>query len=287
MKRNSFKFLIAGASGQLAGAFKEFLRKENLPFLAPEEKELDITRREQIQQVIDTQRPSVILNCAAFNQVDAAEDTPEAAFRVNRDAAATLAKVCQEKGLFLVHFGTDYVFDGTKTIPYTEDDGPHPLGVYGQSKWEGEKAVAAGCRDYLIFRLSWVFGEGQNNFLARLSSWGQSKETLNVSSDETSSPTYTRDIVPVVINALERRLRGLYHLTNKGFCSRYELAKFFFEITRQKKTLIPVASGSFGLKARRPKFSALSHEKLASQLGVELPAWRDAVKRFLDTGYLT
>lgn len=275
------KFLITGSSGQLAVEFKLFFDDNNIAYSAPEEKDLDITNAAQLEAVIAGEKPDVILNCAAYNQVDKVEEEPEAAFKINADAVENLALLCKKYNIFLVHFSSDYVFDGTKQGFYIESDKTNPINKYGQSKLKGEEAVIKHLDKYLILRLSWVIGRGKQNFLFKVHSWAKEKEVLQISADEVSVPTYTEDIVDVGIMAIERRLIGLYHLTNNGYCSRYELAKYFITKMGLSNLIMPVPMSTFEVKAPRPKFSAMSGGKISRQLGVSIPKWEYGVDRFV------
>lgn len=264
----------------MARAFVEKLEKEGVPCRAEQFRSLDITDPERLEEVLDEVRPGVVLNCAAYNRVDEAENSREQAFRVNSDAVRHMARLCNTRKIFLVHFSSDYVFDGTQGTVYKEEDRPNPVNVYGASKLAGEKSVPEEMKDYLVFRLSWVFGEGENNFLSKLEGWDQEKGMLKIASGETSSPSYTRDIAEMVMLALHKSLRGLYHLCNSGFCARYEWARYYFHL--KNKDIKPVLSSPLILPARRPAFSAMSNEKLSAALNVRIPDWQDAVKRFVE-----
>jgi dTDP-4-dehydrorhamnose reductase len=273
------KFLITGAGGQLARAFISSLEAQGLEYLAPRKDQLDITDAGQVMAVVGRYRPDVLINCAAYNQVDIAQEHPGAAFSVNSDAVGNLAAACKHLNIFLVHFSSDYIFDGEKGELYTEEDAPNPLSVYGKSKLKGEEAVREGLNDFLIFRLSWVFGEGQNNFLYKLTQWARDKKSIQVVDDEISVPTFTEDVVKVVLLALERGLKGTYHLTNSGQCSRHEWAKYYFEKKGAAIEVCPVSSDRFPVKARRPRNSPMSSKKICDELNISIPSWQDAVDR--------
>ncbi len=187
----------------------------------------------------------------------------------------------QKKWNFLVHYGTDYVFDGAKESYYTETDSTYPLNVYGESKLSGERMLAAETDKFLLFRVSWVFGRGTANFLHKLSEWAKDREVLKIVCNQVSVPTYTEDIVKYTIAALQNGLSGVYHLPNSGYASRYEVARYYIERLGLKRTVLPVDSNYFNERARRPYFSAMSNKKLSKELGVEIPGWADAVDRFV------
>lgn len=277
----SKSFLITGSNGQLATEFKLFFDDNNFSYSSPEEKDLDITSAENLEAVISSEKPEIIINCAAYNHVDKAEDDPDTAFKVNSEAVGNLAVLCKKYGIFLVHFSSDYVFDGTKQGFYIESDIANPINKYGQSKLKGEAAVINHLEKYLIMRLSWVFGSGKQNFLSKVFDWSKEKQVLEISADEVSVPTYTEDVVDVVMMAIEKRINGLYHLNNSGYCSRYELAKYFIGKMGMPNLVLPVPMSNFKTKAPRPRFSAMSNGKISRQLNITIPKWEYGVDRFV------
>ncbi len=279
------KYLITGKNGQLARAFIRRFEKESVAFSAPDESQCDITSESAVLDIIGSHRPDVIINCAAYNLVDKAEKEYEKALAVNATGPQHLAYAAKKYNAFLIHFGSDYVFDGLKQNGlYIEDDVVNPLNAYGKSKLEGEKLVQEGLDSFLIFRLSWVFGEGLQNFIHKLVEWSKKTEYLKITCDEFSVPTYTDTVVDITLTALERNLSGLYHLTNSGFCSRYEWARLIVDTLGINKFIRPVPIASFNLPARRPVFSAMSNEKISNLLGLQIPPWDEAVRSFLSEG---
>jgi dTDP-4-dehydrorhamnose reductase len=276
-------YLITGGSGQLAASFKKRLGSRSMEFLAPDESRFDITDRKSIREVMGSFHPRVIINCAAYNLVDKAEQDRERAFRVNAEGPRLLAEEALRSGAVLVHFGSDYVFDGLKQDGlYRESDPVGPLSEYGKSKLAGERAVGDVLGDRsLVFRLSWVFGEGKQNFIVKLLEWAAAQEYLRVACDEFSAPTWTESVVDVTLQALDQGVSGLYHLTNSGYCSRYEWAKAILRKKGIDKFIRPVSMDSFDLPAKRPKFSAMSNRTITDKLGISIPVWEEAVDRFL------
>jgi len=213
--------LLTGTSGQLAKEFQRILPERGLEFAAPLEEKLDISNFEQVKCAIEEIRPDVIINCAAYNLVDEAEEEPYLAFKVNSDAVGNLAVLCRRFNIFLVHFSTDYVFDGRKKEFYIEEDLANPVNKYGESKLKGEELIKRHLNNFLILRLSWVIGKGRRNFLYKLFNWTKQKRILKISCDEVSVPTYVEDVVHTTLLSLKKGLKGFYHLTNSGYCSRY------------------------------------------------------------------
>jgi dTDP-4-dehydrorhamnose reductase len=276
------KFLIAGKNGQLAQAFVRTFDRRSLEYLAPDEKDLDITDFGKIDGIVASFRPDVIINCAAYNLVDKAEQEKEKAFLVNATGPQLLARAARKHGAQLVHYSSDYVFDGRKESGlYREGDETGPLNEYGKSKLKGEQLVREETSGHLIFRLSWVFGDGKQNFVHKLAEWARSSEYLKIACDEFSVPTYTHTIADVTLKALEQGVSGLHHLTNSGFCSRYEWARLVLSVLGISKFIRPVSMDSFNLPAKRPKFSAMSNEQIARLLGIRIPEWSEAVSTFL------
>jgi dTDP-4-dehydrorhamnose reductase len=279
------KYLVTGKNGQLARAFIRRFEEKSIDFHAPDESRLDITDVKAVADVVGSYKPEIIINCAAYNLVDKAEQDKDAAFAVNAIGPQNIAQAAAKQKALLVHFGSDYVFDGLKEDGlYVESDPINPVNVYGKSKLAGEQHVIKELDRYLIFRLSWVFGEGKQNFIYKLSSWAANNEYLKIACDEFSVPTHTKTVVDATLKALEKGITGLYHLTNTGFCSRYEWAKLILSSLGVNKFIRPVTMDAFELPAKRPKFSAMNNKKITSFLNIDIPAWEDAVKSFLHDG---
>ncbi len=276
------KYLITGKNGQLARAFMTRFEAQAIEFTASDASQLDITDSGAVHDAVASYKPGVIINCAAYNLVDEAEQDPDAAFAVNAVGPRNLAEAAARHKAILVHFGSDYVFDGLKESGlYVESDPVQPVNVYGKSKLTGEQYVLEGLDRSLVLRLSWVFGEGKRNFMSKLAEWARNSEYLKIACDEFSVPTYTGTVAEVTLKALEQGITGRYHLTNTGFCSRYEWARLALNELGTDKFIRPVNMESFNLPARRPKFSAMSNEKLARLLNITVPTWEDAVRQFL------
>jgi dTDP-4-dehydrorhamnose reductase len=276
------KYLITGRNGQLARAFIKKFEASSIDFSAPDESQLDITNSAVVVDAVAAYKPDFIINCAAYNLVDKAEQERDKVFAINAWGPKYLAQAADKHKAFLVHFGSDYVFDGTKENGlYAEDDPVNPLNEYGKSKLSGENLVRETGNNFLIFRLSWVYGEGKQNFIFKLTEWAKNSEYLKIACDEFSVPTYTGTVVDMTLNSLDAGVRGLYHLTNSGFCSRYEWATFIARHLGMKKFIRPVSMDIFNLPARRPKFSAMSNAKLSGMLDVGIPTWEETVESFL------
>ncbi len=248
------KFLITGAKGQLAREFIRYFESNDLEFLAFPKEKLDVTDFNKVYKVLKDVSPNVVINCSAYNQVDKAESEPYIAYKVNAIGVSNLAIATQEIGAKLVHYSTDYVFDGKKEGFYIEEDEPNPLNEYAKSKLQGELFIKELLEDYLIFRTSWVYGDGTQNFLYKLEQWAKERDVLKIAVDEFSVPTSTRTIVEVTMKAIDVGLTGLYHLVNSGYASRYEWAKEYFRIKGINKLIYPAYQADFNLSAKRPAF---------------------------------
>jgi len=279
------KILITGAKGQLATEFIKELKKRNIEFFPLSREELDITNFDKVYSIIKQISPDIVINCSAYNNVDGAETDFTKAYMVNALGVYNLAIACKEINAKLIHYSTDYVFDGTKQGLYTEDDQPNPLSQYAKSKLLGEELVKQVMDDnYLIFRVSWVYGEGKQNFVYKLLQWAKEKEFLQVAFNEVSVPTYTGFIVEKTLKALEKDLTGLYHLVPRGYASRHEWAKLTLKLFGIKIVLIPVQKEIFNLPAKRPDFSAMSCYKIEEDLGEEFEDWDELFKQFISVG---
>ena len=274
------KVLITGASGQLGKEFVKVLSSKGIDFVALERKDLDVTNFEKVYKTLKEINPSVVINCSAYNQVDLAETEILKAFSTNAIGPYNLAITCREINAKLIHYSTDYVFDGIKKGLYTEEDSPNPLNQYARSKLLGEELVRQVLEDYLVLRVSWVYGEGTQNFLYKLEEWAKKQEVLKVVVDEFSVPTSTKTIVEVTLKAIDAGLTGLYHLTNSGYASRYEWAKEYFKLKGINKLIYPALQADFNLPAKRPKWSVMSNEKISKALGITIREWKEGLKSF-------
>ena len=276
------KYLIFGKNGQLGKEFVKTFEKKKKEFYALGHKECDISDLSSVLEVFKGIKPDVVINCAAYNQVDKAEEDYRTAIKVNSLGVRNLAFASKRFNAFLIHYSTDYVFDGKKEDGlYTEEDNPNPLNEYGKSKLLGEIFLKEETEKYLIFRTSWVYGEGKQNFIYKLMQWAKNNDYLKVAYDEISVPTSTRTIVEVTLKAVGQGLTGLYHLTNSGYASRYEWAKKVFEIKGIKKFIKPVSSDIFNLPAKRPKFSAMGNDRIKNILKIDIIEWEEEIKRYL------
>jgi dTDP-4-dehydrorhamnose reductase len=271
---------ITGSKGQLGAEFVRLFESNGWDYAGADIDTLDLTNADAVQEALMNYRPSLILNCAAYNMVDMAEADSAPAYAVNVDAVRFLARAAMRLEAKFVHFGTDYVFDGTKGTPYDESDVVNPLNHYGRSKLKGEECAFVVPRA-LVFRLSWVYGRGTQNFMHKLLGWAKNPAPLRVADDETSVPTGVVEIVSTVMGALKVGLGGRWHLTASGHCSRYDWASTTLRACGVDKEIVPARMADFNLPAPRPLFSAMSNAALCRELGIIVPHWQEAVETFI------
>ncbi|NPD90104.1 MAG: dTDP-4-dehydrorhamnose reductase [Asgard group archaeon] len=286
------RILITGANGQLGQDFQKLFTKKNIEFFptdfGTDIEDLDITDRDAISKYIQDKKIELIVNCAAYNAVDNAETDKEMAFKINGEAVKNLALEASKSMIDLVHYSTDFVFDGKKGSSYTTDDLPSPLSQYGKSKLQGEHHVINLHTKYFLIRTSWVFGLGNVNFVKKVINWSKGRTELSIVTDQISSPSYTVDLATATLELIKAKAYGFYHMTNSGVCSRYEWAKYILEQIRWKGELKEAKSSDFQTAAQRPEYSALDNSSLKEIIGYDLPNWKDATKRFLqELGYST
>lgn len=275
------KFFITGVNGQLGYDVKrELLERGYTDILAPTRVDLDITNEDAVKKMIREYRPSVIFHCAAYTAVDKAEEEQEKCYQVNVLGTKYLTEAAKEVGAKIIYISTDYVFDGTKEGLYQIEDKVNPVNYYGKTKYLGENFI----REYdnhIIVRISWVFGINGKNFIRTMLNLAESHKELNVVCDQIGSPTYTKDLAGLLVNMFLSNVKGLYHVTNEGYCSWYEFAEFIFKESRKKVKVHPILTKDYKTIAKRPLNSKLSKESL-DDIGMKrLPEWQDAVSRYL------
>jgi len=260
----------------------EFLRQlsenSNFEVVALDKDEADICKRDELEVLFKKERPDFVLNCAAFTDVDGCESYRNLAFEVNASAVGEIAGFCEKNDTILIHFSTDYVFDGENIDGYNENSVPTPINVYGESKADGERLIVeSGCKHYIV-RTSWLFGPNGKNFVDTMLKLASERDELKVVDDQIGAPTYSVDLVRAVIaNFIEKSSEfGVYHLTNSGKCSWYEFAKEIFELKEIDVKLSPVTTEEFVRPAKRPKCSILKNMKIG-----ELRQWNLALKDYL------
>ena len=275
--------LITGANGQLGRSLQRLGGVSPHNYICTDVAELDITDAGAVLRAVREHRIDVIVNCAAYTDVEKAEEAEARADLLNHKAAGNLAAAAKETGATLFHVSTDYVFDGTAHTPYTEDVTPSPLGAYGRTKLAGERAVmASGCR-YLIFRTAWLYSEYGNNFLKTMLRLTAERPELNVVFDQVGSPTYAGDLAIALFSIIEGGLyegrEGVYHFSNEGVCSWYDFAVEIARAAGHDACVIhPCHSDEFPSKVKRPAYSVLDKSKIKQTFGLDIPHWRESME---------
>ncbi|MEN6473424.1 MAG: dTDP-4-dehydrorhamnose reductase [Syntrophaceae bacterium] len=244
---------------------------------------LDITNPLAVRACLLKEKPRWVINCAAFTKVDACEEQEELATRINGDAPGYMADVCADLGIHLAHISTDYVFDGTKTGPYHEDDPTNPINAYGRSKLKGETAIATRMEDYIIIRTQWLFGLNGPNFVATILGLAKERPSIDVVYDQFGCPTYTRDLAKAIRLLIENDARGTFHVCNRGKASWYDLAKKAVEFAGLSTQINPVTTDNFPRPAKRPANSVLSSMKFTDATGKLMPIWPAALQGYLQS----
>jgi len=276
------KVLVTGVKGQLGYDVVNELTKRGHEAVGVDVDEMDITDGDACRQVITEANPDAVIHCAAYTAVDAAEDNVDLCRRVNADGTRNIALVCRDLDIKMVYISTDYVFDGQGTRPWEPDDVRDPLNVYVVTKCEGEMAVEELVKKFFIVRIAWVFGVNGKNFIRTMLRLGEERGAVSVVDDQIGSPTYTYDLARLLVDMTESEHYGRYHATNEGFCSWYEFAcEIFKQAGMAEVKVTPVDSSQFPAKAKRPMNSRMDKSKLAANGFEPLPAWQDALNRYL------
>ncbi|MBR8734873.1 dTDP-4-dehydrorhamnose reductase [Fusobacterium necrophorum] len=273
--------LITGGNGQLGSDFQRLFDQLHIEYIATDVQELDITDIAKVREFVQRRKISCIINCAAYNNVDKAEDEPELCKKINTEAPRDLAIIAKEIGAEYMTYSTDFVFDGKKKSPYIEEDIPNPLSVYGRTKYEGEQEVLKANSNSFVIRTSWVFGIANNNFNKQVIAWSQSKNELFIVDDQISSPTYSRDLAYFTWKLLQTKKYGLYHFSNAGEASKYDQAKYVLDRIGWKGNLKRAKTNDFILKAKRAEYTKLDSSKLEKLIGEKIPSWKLEIDSFL------
>ena len=276
--------LVTGVKGQLGFDVVNELTKRGHEAVGVDIAEMDITDKLSVDTVISSVRPQAVIHCAAWTAVDAAEDNEDKVRAVNATGTKYIAEACKDAGAKLMYISTDYVFDGQGSEPWQPDCKDYrPLNVYGKTKLEGELAVAGTLEKYFIVRIAWVFGVNGKNFIKTMLSVGKTHDTVRVVNDQIGTPTYTFDLARLLVDMIETDKYGYYHATNEGgYISWYDFTKEIYRQAGYATKVIPVSTQEYGLsKAARPFNSRLDKSKLIEKGFKPLPAWQDALARYL------
>lgn len=276
------RILITGSNGQFGLTLTDLLSKHDL--ILTDREELDITNSGAVNKFVSKAKPNTIINAAAYTAVDQAETEKDLAYKINFTGPKNLASVTKKIGAIFIHISTDFVFDGKKKSPYKETDLPKPLSVYGQTKYDGEKAVEQIGGKYYILRTAWLYSPYGKNFVKTIIRLGQEKDELKVVADEIGCPTYTYDLASAINKIIEKKSLppfGLYHFASNDFCSRFEFASEIVKLSGGKAKVSKTTAKEYGLPASRPAYSVLDCSKIKS-LGIKTVPWQESLKKCVD-----
>ncbi|MBQ7775624.1 MAG: dTDP-4-dehydrorhamnose reductase [Lachnospiraceae bacterium] len=280
------KVLVTGVKGQLGYDVVKELEKRGMEAIGVDIEEMDIMDAASVEMVIGSTAPDAVIHCAAYTAVDAAEDNVELCRKVNAEGPQNIANECKKLDIPMIQISTDYVFDGMGEQLWQPEDKREPVSIYGQTKYEGELAVQNTLEKYFIVRIAWVFGVNGKNFVKTMLNLGKTRDRLTVVCDQFGSPTYTYDLARLLVDMVQTDKYGVYHATNEGFCSWYDFACEIFKQAGIEVEVVPVTSDQYPTKAKRPFNSRMSKDKLEENGFERLPAWQDALGRYLqEIGY--
>lgn len=279
--------LITGSNGQLGSEIKRNAKayENNFNFIFTDVKELDITKFAPVDKFVENNNIDYIINCAAFTAVDRAEDDDqlELCYAINYEALQNLGNVANKHNVKVIHVSTDYVFDGTKTSPYTETDPTSPNSVYGKSKEKGEQALLGACKDSIIIRTAWLYSIFGNNFVKTMIKLGNERESLNVVADQSGSPTNARDLAKTILHILNDSeangfKAGIYHYSNEGETTWFDFTLAIHQAAKITTCKVsPISTEQYPTKANRPKYSVLDKSKIKKTFNITIPVWQDSL----------
>ena len=272
--------VVFGASGQLGQCIKNVAALKGITDIVfPPESEANILDTDGLNRLFEQHKPAYAINCAAYTAVDKAEDDKELADKINNIGAANLADQCGKHGTVLIHISTDFVFKGDVAHPLTEQDKARPISVYGQTKLDGEKAVASILKEHFIIRTGWLYSEYANNFVKTMLKLGKERDELKIIADQVGTPTYAIDLatfILLIINS-ESKAYGIYHYSNEGVTSWFDFARAIFDISATTVKTIPIRTDEYPTRATRPSYSVMDKSKVKQTFNIEIPYWRDSL----------
>ncbi|HEY5507260.1 MAG TPA: dTDP-4-dehydrorhamnose reductase [Paludibacter sp.] len=274
--------LITGSNGQLGNEMQQAaVRFPDFKYIYTDVAELDICDKGALDAFVKANSVNVIVNCAAYTAVDKAEDDVELCYKINRDAVRNIAEVATENKVKVVHVSTDYVFDGTNYLPYTEDMPVCPATVYGKSKLEGEQALLENCRESVILRTAWLYSSFGNNFVKTMIKLGNERDSLGVIFDQVGTPTYAADLADAILQLLsnETFVPGIYHFSDEGVCSWYDFTKTIHRMANITCDVKPIETKDYPARTPRPHFSVLNKGKIKSTYGISIPHWEVSLEK--------
>lgn len=274
------KVLITGSNGMLGHDLIDVLDGKH-ELIKTTSKSLDITDEDKVKDYIVNENPDIVINSAAYTDVDGCETNEEIAYKVNGEGVKNLALACKVVDCPLLHISTDYVFNGENNKPWMEDDEVGPISIYGKSKLQGEEAIESILDKFFIIRTSWLYGINGGNFPKTMLELAKTHDTLTVVTDEIGTPTYTLDLAQAIAELIETEYYGIYHITNSDYCSWFDFAKYIFEVKNINVTVVPVTAEEFARPASRPHYSVLNNSNWVNNGFKPLRSYKEAIKDYL------
>lgn len=274
------KVLITGSNGMLGHDLIDVLDGKH-ELIKTTSKSLDITDKDKVKEYIVNENPDIVINSAAYTDVDGCETNEEMAYKVNGEGVKNLALACKVVDCPLVHISTDYVFNGENNKPWMEDDEVGPISIYGKSKLQGEEAIESILDKFFIIRTSWLYGVNGGNFPKTMLELAKTHDTLTVVTDEIGTPTYTLDLAQAIAELIETEYYGIYHITNSDYCSWFDFAKYIFEVKDIDVNVVPVTAEEFARPASRPHYSVLNNSNWIDNGFKPLRSYKEAIKDYL------
>lgn len=278
------KILVTGCNGQLGSSLRREIDNDpDIEAVYTDYDTLDITNREAVERFLSDHRFDIIVNCAAYTAVDKAESDEILASALNTGAVGNLGEAAVKTGAKVIHISTDYVFSGQGFRPYEENDEPYPQGIYGRTKLEGEALLTSFCQNAMIIRTAWLYSEFGKNFVKTMLDLAETRPEINVVADQIGTPTYAGDLASAIHTIIkhEKWIPGIYHFTDEGVASWYDFTKAIFEMAGKEVKVNPVPTSAYPTPAKRPLYSVLSKSKIKNTYGIDIPYWRDSLRKCL------
>ena len=278
------KILVTGASGQLGQEFQNNVSKSKDDFYFTDEIELDITNKSHIFNYVSDNQIELIINCAAYTDVNGSESNKKLALKVNSESIKNLVEICEEQKIKMIHFSTDYVYNSNNINPIKEDSNINPINYYGFSKREGEKIIEKSLSDSIIIRTSWLYSMYGSNFVKTMIKKCDIDEKIYVINDQFGCPTYAKDLVNVILSIIDSGIKPkykVYNFSNEGYTNWYDFTKKIFELKKLNCSIIPVNSENYRSIARRPKYSVLDKSRIKDTFNINIRKWEDALQEFI------
>lgn len=278
------KILVTGCNGQLGSSLRREIDNDpDIEAVYTDYDTLDITNREAVERFLSDHRFDIIVNCAAYTAVDKAESDEILASALNTGAVGNLGEAAVKTGAKVIHISTDYVFSGQGFRPYEENDEPYPQGIYGRTKLEGEALLISFCQNAMIIRTAWLYSEFGKNFVKTMLDLAETRPEINVVADQIGTPTYAGDLASAIHTIIkhEKWIPGIYHFTDEGVASWYDFTKAIFEMAGKEVKVNPIPTSAYPTPAKRPLYSVLSKSKIKNTYGIDIPYWRDSLRKCL------